>query len=185
MNPKHDSNKNRNRRRVKGRQRWQSTLGFAFYGSSVHSGGWWPSFSRVRKGCFVGAHWRQEHATIFIGTGPGSLKGGKGLGFSGHAGGQLGYGPQVGHSPEGYPIYLYTDPRSGLTTYVVVLPDGRAFYSDVHGGFHVNPTESNAPVAGAIVLGTAGFLLGGPAGAIIGAIFGAIAGNEASKKRAA
>lgn len=100
-------------------------------------------------------------------------------------GGQVGYGPLVGHSPEGYPIYLYADPQSHLTTYVVVLPDGRAFYSDAHGKFAVHPAESNAQVAGALVLGTAGFLVGGAAGAIIGAIVGAFAGNEVSKKRAA
>ncbi len=30
-----------------------------------------------------------------------------------------GYGPRVGQSPEGYPIFLYTDPRSRVMSYVV------------------------------------------------------------------
>jgi len=44
-----------------------------------------------------------------------------------------GYCVGVGSSPQGFPIYLYTDPQSGLTCYVIVLPDSRAFYCDKHG----------------------------------------------------
>jgi len=97
----------------------------------------------------------------------------------------VGYGPQVGTSPEGYPVYSYTDPQTLLSSFVMVLPDGRAFYSDAHGRFVIPPPQSNAPVAGALVLGTAGFFVGGAPGAIIGALVGAIVGNQASKKRAA
>lgn len=100
-------------------------------------------------------------------------------------GGQVGYGPQTGCSSEGHPVYLYTDPHSKLTTYVVILPDGRAFYSDPRGRIVANSAEANDQVAGALVGGAAGLWVGGPAGAIIGAIVGAIAGNELSKKRAA
>ena len=97
---------------------------------------------------------------------------------------QVGYGPQVGHSPEGFPVYLYTDPSSKLTTYVVVLPDGRAFYSDRNGRIVSKPTEVNPQVALALVGGIIGFAVGGgPLGAIVGGIIGAAVGNVASKKR--
>jgi hypothetical protein len=96
-----------------------------------------------------------------------------------------GYGPQVGSSREGYPIYLYTDSRTKLTTYVVVLPDGRAFYSDAQGRIVATPAKTDSAVALALVAGAAGLWLGGPVGGIIGAIFGAIMGEEVSKKRGA
>ncbi len=99
-------------------------------------------------------------------------------------GGHVGYGPQVGHSPQGFPLYLYTDPNSKLTTYVVVLPDGRAFYSDRNGRIVSKPTEANPQVALALVGGIIGLAVGGgPLGAILGGIIGAAVGNEASKKR--
>jgi len=95
---------------------------------------------------------------------------------------KMGYGPQVGNSHEGYPVYLYTDPQSQMTTYVVVLPDGRAFYSDAHGRIVATPVESDKQVAGAALGGLAGLAVFGPVGGIIGAILGAIVGNELSKR---
>lgn len=95
---------------------------------------------------------------------------------------QTGYGPQVGTSPEGFPVYLYADPQSKITAYVVVLPDGRAFYSDMHGRIVAPPADANKQVGLALVGGIAGFLAGGPAGAIVGALVGAIAGNQLSKR---
>ena len=84
------------------------------------------------------------------------------------------YGPLVGHSPQGYPIYLYTDPQSKLTSYVVVLPDRRAFYCDQQGRIVANPVEAKKQIALALLGGTAGFALGGPVGALIGAVAGLI-----------
>lgn len=94
----------------------------------------------------------------------------------------MGYGPLVGHSPEGFPVYLYTDPRSKLTQFVVVLPDHRAFYCDGNGRIVSRPAEANPQVAGAVVGGLIGFAVGGPLGAIVGGILGAAVGNEASKR---
>jgi hypothetical protein len=95
-----------------------------------------------------------------------------------------GYGPPVGRSPEDYPVYIYTDPQSQLSTYVVVLPDGRAFYSDQHGKIVANPIESDRQVGLAVLGGIVGFLLGfGPVGAITGALVGAIAGGQISKRQ--
>ena len=90
------------------------------------------------------------------------------------------YNRQVGTSREGHPVYLYTDPTTGTTRFVVVLPDGRAFYSDQYG--RISPPGTNDKAVGGALLG--GLVLGlafGPAGAIIGAIAGAVVGNEASK----
>jgi hypothetical protein len=95
---------------------------------------------------------------------------------------QVGYGPIVGQSPEGNPIYLYTDPHSRLISYVVVFPDGRTFYSDAQG--RIPRSEVDAEVAGAIVTGTLGALAGGPIGGIVGAIAGAIAGKLLKKQAA-
>jgi hypothetical protein len=89
----------------------------------------------------------------------------------------VGYGPQIGTSHEGHPVYLYTDARTGLTSYVVILPDGRAFYSDVKGRIVSTPSEPNKQVGLAILFGVAGLAMGGGAGAIVGALVGAIAGN--------
>jgi hypothetical protein len=96
-----------------------------------------------------------------------------------------GYGPPIGQSREGYPIYLYTDPQTRTVSYVVVLPDGRAYYSDFSGRIGAVSREGNAEVAGALVLGTSALLLGGPVAGILGAIAGAIAANQLSRKRAA
>lgn len=97
---------------------------------------------------------------------------------------QIGYGPRVGQSQEGFPVYLYTDPRSNLNTYVVVLPDGRAFYSDRFGRIVSTPTQADPQVGLALLGGIIGLAVGGgPLGAIIGGIIGAAVGNEASKKR--
>ncbi len=92
----------------------------------------------------------------------------------------MGYGPQVGTSREGYPVYLYSDPRTGITRFVVVLPDGRAFYSDQYG--RISPPSATKKPLGEYSWG--GLLAGlafGPAGAILGAIAGALLGNEAAK----
>jgi len=101
----------------------------------------------------------------------------------------VGYGPQIGSSPEGFPIYPYTDPQTKFTTYVVVLPDGRAFYCDAQGRIVATPNEASVRTFLALVGGAGGFLLGGAAGAIAGAIagavVGAIAGDKLSEKRAA
>jgi hypothetical protein len=96
-----------------------------------------------------------------------------------------GYGPQVTQSPEGYPVYLYTNPHSKLTSYVVALPDGRAFYCDQQGRIVSTPTDANPEVALALVGGIIGLLIGaGPGGAILGGLIGAALGKQASKKRA-
>lgn len=95
---------------------------------------------------------------------------------------KTGYGPRVGTSHEGYPVYLYTDPQSQKTTYVVVLPDGRSLYSDKDGRIVPTPIESDKQVAGAAVGGLAGLLIGGPGLGIVGAILGAIVGNVISKE---
>jgi hypothetical protein len=95
---------------------------------------------------------------------------------------QIGYGPLVGHSPEGYPVYLYTDPQTRLTCRVVVLPDGRAFYSDMNGRIVAKPVEANTQVGLALVGSIFGLILGGAGGAIIGALAGAVMGNQLSKK---
>jgi hypothetical protein len=94
----------------------------------------------------------------------------------------MGYGQQVAISHEGYPVYLYTDPHSQMTTYVVVLPDGRAFYSDAHGRIFAPTVESDKQAAGAALVGLAGLAFFGPVGGIVGAIVGAIVGNELAKK---
>jgi hypothetical protein len=98
---------------------------------------------------------------------------------------RAGYGPQVGHSPEGFPVYLYTDPHTHTLHFVVVLPDGRAFFSDYQGriGSAPPPPESNTGVALALIGGIAGFLLGAGGGAIIGAIAGGVLGSGLSKRR--
>jgi hypothetical protein len=73
--------------------------------------------------------------------------------------GQNGYGPQVGQSPEGYPIYLYTDPRSRALSYVVVQPGGRTSYSDAQGKPVGRPyREVDAEVSGAMIAGAVGAL---------------------------
>jgi hypothetical protein len=95
------------------------------------------------------------------------------------------YGPQIAQSPEGFPVCLYTDPQSKLNRYVVVLPDGRAFYSDQHGRIVSTPAESNPEVALALVGGIIGLLTGfGPGGALLGGLVGAILGKQAAKQRA-
>jgi hypothetical protein len=98
-------------------------------------------------------------------------------------GSDVGYGPQVGISPQGFPVYLYTDPNSKLRTYIVVLPDGRAFYSNSAGKIVDTPVESDRPTAFALLGGLLGFAFGGPGGAIFGSVVGAIVGNGAAKKR--
>jgi hypothetical protein len=94
------------------------------------------------------------------------------------------YGPQVAQSSEGFPVCLYTDPQTHLNKYVVILPDGRAFYSDAHGRIVSTPTEANPQVGLALVGGILGFLILGPGGALAGGLIGAALGNQASKKRA-
>jgi uncharacterized membrane protein len=91
------------------------------------------------------------------------------------------YGPQIGISREGYPVYLYTDPATQLTRFVVVLPDGRAFFSDKQGRILATPADTTPEVAGAILGGLIGLVFG-PEGAILGALLGAVAGGL-SKKR--
>src|SRR2546430_1475730 len=84
---------------------------------------------------------------------------------------QAGYGHQVGTSSEGFPVYLYTDPNSKLRTYVVLLPDGRAFYSDRRGRI-VSDIKDASPAVEALALvgGIVGLLIGGAPGAILGGI---------------
>jgi|SRR5580658_10403945 hypothetical protein len=96
-----------------------------------------------------------------------------------------GYGPQVGQSREGYPIFLYTDPQTKLVSYVVALPDGRVFSSDSEGRLLTTyGNQANVEAVTAMVLGTGGLLLAGPIGGIVGALAGAIVGSQ-FKKRAA
>jgi len=67
----------------------------------------------------------------------------------------------------------------------VVLPDGRAFFSDAQGRIGSAPPspETNVGVALALIGGIAGFLLGAGGGALIGAIAGGVLGTELSKRR--
>jgi hypothetical protein len=98
---------------------------------------------------------------------------------------QAGYGASpIGQSPEGFPVYLYTDPNSKLRTYVVVLPDKRAFYCDRRGRIVSEPKDASPQVEALAVLGGAiGFALGGGApGAILGGLIG-VALGQAAKKR--
>lgn len=95
----------------------------------------------------------------------------------------MGYSPQVGTSRQGYPIYLYTDERTNLTHYVVVLPDGRAFYSDAEGRFVTTPAEPDKQIGLALIGGLLGLAFGG-GGAILGALIGATAGGLLNKKGA-
>jgi len=99
--------------------------------------------------------------------------------------GSNGYGPQLGVSAEGYPIYAYADPHSKAMSYVVVLPDGTAFYSDAAGRI-INAAHSaaDAEVAGAILAGAVGALAGGPVAGIAAAIAGAIAGRIIKRQAA-
>jgi hypothetical protein len=57
-----------------------------------------------------------------------------------------GYGQQVRRSPEGYPIYLYTEPRTRAVRHVVVLPNGQAYFSDANGRVGAPASEANANV---------------------------------------
>ncbi|MDA1312352.1 MAG: hypothetical protein O2968_03360 [Acidobacteria bacterium] len=93
-----------------------------------------------------------------------------------------GYREKVGESSEGYTIYLYDDARSGVLRYVVVLPNGRAAFSDSHGrvGYPVN-----TGYMGAMLGGIGGLLVGGPVGGIVGAVLGAVVGGEVRSKQAA
>lgn len=95
---------------------------------------------------------------------------------------QVGYGPRVGHGPQGFPIYRYTDPQSKLTCYVTILPDSRAYYCDGQGRIVAKPVNANQDVALALIGGTAGFAFGGPPGAAIGALVGLVL-SELSKRR--
>jgi hypothetical protein len=99
--------------------------------------------------------------------------------------GQVGYGSTpIGQSSEGFPVYLYTDPNSKLRTYVVVLPDGRAFYSDRRGRIVSTPKDASPQVELlALIGGAVGLLVGGGApGAILGGIIGAALGQAAKKR---
>ena|ERR1700730_7246240 len=96
-----------------------------------------------------------------------------------------GYGPQVGQSREGYPIFLYTDPHTKLVSYVVVLPGGKAFSSDSEGRILTTyGNQANIEAASALVLGTLGLLFGGAIGGIVGASAGAIVGSQLKKHAA-
>ncbi len=95
----------------------------------------------------------------------------------------MGYGSQVGTSRQGHPIYLYTDERTRLTSYVVVLPDGRAFYSDAQGNLSAAPVEPDRQIGLALIGGLIGLAFGG-GGAILGALIGAVAGGLLDKKGA-
>jgi hypothetical protein len=65
----------------------------------------------------------------------------------------MGYGRQIGISREGYPIYLFTDVRTNVSRPVVVLPDGRALYSDENGRIITTPAEPDRQVGLALVGG--------------------------------
>jgi hypothetical protein len=71
-----------------------------------------------------------------------------------------------------------------LTNYVVVLPDGRAFYSDAHGNIVATPVEANKQVGLAVIGGLIGLAVGSGPGAILGALLGAAAGNILKKRGA-
>jgi hypothetical protein len=98
--------------------------------------------------------------------------------------GQTGYGTfPIGKSPEGFPVYLYTDPISKLRTYIVVLPDGRAYYCDRQGRIVSTPQDASPAVeALAIVGGVIGAFIGGAGGAVLGGIIGAALGQIAKKQ---
>lgn len=93
----------------------------------------------------------------------------------------MGYGPQIGTSREGYPVYLYTDARTNVTRPVVVLPDGRAFYSDAGGRIGSTPAEPDKQVGLALIGGLIGLAFGGGF-AVLGALIGAAAGGALKAK---
>jgi hypothetical protein len=96
-----------------------------------------------------------------------------------------GFGPVVSHSREGYPVYVYKDPRSKAIGYAVILPDGRAYLSDAQGRINAGSNEGAAEVGGALALGTSALLLGaGPVGGVVAALVGAIAANRLRKRAA-
>ncbi len=85
------------------------------------------------------------------------------------------YRGPLGSNAQGWPIYLHRDLHSSEWRHVVVLPDGRVFYSDAAGHIgHVAARENNT-VLGATIFGLGGLALGGPVGGIVGAIIGAVA----------
>ncbi len=90
----------------------------------------------------------------------------------------------TGRSREGWPIYRYLDPGSEEWRHIVVLPDGRVFYSDAAGHIGHTGKENNA-VLGATLFGLGGLLVGGPIGGIVGAIIGAIGSEALARKKAA
>jgi outer membrane lipoprotein SlyB len=90
----------------------------------------------------------------------------------------------IGKSSEGFPVYLYTDPQSKLRTYVVVLPDGRTFYSDRQGKIVSTPQDASPAVeALAILGGVIGAALGGPGGALLGGAIGVVLGQIAKRNQ--
>ena len=93
-----------------------------------------------------------------------------------------GYIDQVGENSQGYPIYLYHDPRSGSVRYVVVLPDGKAVYSDPAGNITSATGQSSNAATGAMLFGLGGLALAGPLGGIVGAIAGAVVGPKIFRK---
>jgi len=96
-----------------------------------------------------------------------------------------GFGPMTGRTKKGHPIYLYTDPHSKSVHYVVVLPDGNAYFSDSSGNIGISSDQGDVGLFFAMLGGASGLLLGGgPLGGILGAIVGAIAGNQIQRRAA-
>ena len=94
------------------------------------------------------------------------------------------YQGPLGTNTQGWPIYLHRDIDSNEWRYVVVLPDGRAFYSDANGHIgHV--TRENNAVLGATIVGLGGLALGGPVGGIVGALIGAFATETLWRRKVA
>ena len=92
-----------------------------------------------------------------------------------------GYKDLVGHNSRGHPIYLYQEPRSGMLRYIVVLPNGRAVYSDPAGNIGYPADESANRMTGAMLGGLGAFALAGPVAALAGAVAGAILGDAIFK----
>ena len=96
---------------------------------------------------------------------------------------ESGYKHIVGHNSRGDPIYLYQEPRSGMSRYVVVLQNGRAVYSDRAGNIGYPADESANRMTGAMLGGLGALALAGPVAALVGAVAGAFLGDAVFKNR--
>ena len=91
--------------------------------------------------------------------------------------GPSGFSQQIGVNAAGFPIYVYFDRQTNTYHYVVMLPNGRAIYTNERGEpVAATPAKPILPLA--VLGGSVGFLAGGPVGVLIGALLGALAGEN-------